>query len=60
MTISMRKLSAIFMMKLQTILKNPSILIGQIMAIGCVVIFQYVLQKEVLENPEGSFLLSFF
>ena len=60
MTLSMRKVSAIFMMKLQTILKNPSILIGPIMAIGFVVIFQYVMPKEVIDGPEGSHLLSFF
>ena len=60
MTLSMRKVSAIFMMKLQTILKNPSILLGPVMAIAFVLIFKYVMPKEVLESPDGSYLLTYF
>lgn len=56
MSISMRKIHVLFMMKLQMILKNLSIMIGPIMAIVIVFIFKLVMPIPTPEEAETEHL----
>lgn len=54
MSISMRRIHVLFMMKLQMILKNLSIMIGPIMAIVIVYIFKLVMPISTPEEMEAE------
>ncbi|MBO1306224.1 ABC transporter permease [Enterococcus sp. 669A] len=64
MRLSLRKIDAIFWMKLQAITKNMSIMIGPIMAIGIVLLMKAVMpevdaSEGGIQFSKGPFLLSF-
>ncbi|MGX7419909.1 ABC transporter permease [Carnobacterium gallinarum] len=63
MSISMRKVNALFMMKLQMILKNFAIMIGPLMAIGFVLIFNQIMPTQSIADlkAEGAeFMVGFY